>query len=629
MRKRVDKMNVSPEIRDVRSGSGQRGETPIRTEDLERFAPEQPFPPPSPERPMRFWLLFWVIAAALGLAFYAYFPPGSAEPSEVGSESGEELAKLGDIFANLAAGFGGIQKLSANGLALFRELGSLEREWPDLMLDQKGGELLARLESIKKRIGELRGAVGSISGGGGLGLESDLIRADDFLAAFIPWLGSEEPRRIAVLLQNPSELRPGGGFIGSYTELVIRKGSLESMEVRDINDPDRELTVKMIPPRPLQGLVSRWRAADANWFLDFPVSARKVLGFLEASEFYSREQKKFDGLIGLSATVISDLLKETGPIVLRDGKLILDDGNFLVEIQKQVQTGQAEGSDYPKSVLREFAPILTEKIKTLPADRRAALFRNLSEWVGEKDIQAFFKENAIQDFFRYLGASGESFRPPQNWYGDYLAVTAANVGGGKSDLFLEQRTELKLQLEEEGGLAGELNIVRKHSGDRSEFWWYKVPSQSYIQVYVPEGAKLTEAAGGRQRTITPRSSYAGFETDPELKAIESSREKLDNFPAWEKFRNGGKDIFATWSRVESGAEDKMSLRYFRRLPMPPSDGRSFEFIFEKQSGLQGEYAFEIDAPVGFRFRENDLPIFEYSTKEMPARLKFTLTLEEL
>ena len=93
-------MNVSPEIRDVRSGSGQRGETPIRTEDLERFAPEQPSPALSPGRPMRFWLLFCVIAAALGLAFYAYFPPGSAEPSETGSESGEEFAKISPNFAN-------------------------------------------------------------------------------------------------------------------------------------------------------------------------------------------------------------------------------------------------------------------------------------------------------------------------------------------------------------------------------------------------------------------------------------------------------------------------------------------------------------------------------------------------
>src|SRR3990167_8904101 len=83
--------------------------------------------------------------------------------------------------------------------------------------------------------------------------------AGGFFGWVFTWLGSEEPRRIAVLLQNPSELRPGGGFIGSYTELVIRKGSLESMEVRDINDPDRELTVKIIPPRPLQGLASRWR----------------------------------------------------------------------------------------------------------------------------------------------------------------------------------------------------------------------------------------------------------------------------------------------------------------------------------------------------------------------------------
>ena len=46
-----------------------------------------------------------------------------------------------------------------------------------------------------------------------------------FLDAFIPWLSSPVPHHVLVMLQNPSEIRPAGGFLGSYADITIASGT--------------------------------------------------------------------------------------------------------------------------------------------------------------------------------------------------------------------------------------------------------------------------------------------------------------------------------------------------------------------------------------------------------------------
>ena len=63
----------------------------------------------------------------------------------------------------------------------------------------------------------------------------------------------------------------------------------------------------------------------------------------------------------------------------------------------------------------------------------------------------------------------------------------------------------------------------------------------------------------------------------------------------------------------------------------------YQFVFEKQAGTSAtlsaganrNYKFEINAPVGFRFRENGLPVFTYESDDTPGRLILNLILEKI
>lgn len=653
MKNKVPRVNISHTVSDIKLAQAD--------ESIKREIPEAIILPAKvasslPRRPLWLKILGWtslglaVLAfAAFGTGFYylKYRLPGSVRSSmadlqSVASEielpgfefgigeivSGLNISPSAKIFGIL----GDIRNLASDFSVLAAQTRTLSENWPEFIFGGKGEELIAALGEIRNRISSVYGAserLREVLGFSPWGTEHllaqvDLVGLMDFLNHLVPWLDSDEPRRILVLLQNPSELRPGGGFIGSYAEVELRRGNAVKVKIRDINDADRESALKIVPPRQLQLIAKRWRAADANWFFDFSDSAEHVLKMFGKSDGY-------DAVFGVSASVIGDILRITGRVEIPGRGLALDGENFLTELQKQVQTGRAEGNDNPKDILSEFAPLLINKIVSMDGAAKAEFASRIAEWLERKDIQIYSPKDEFQKFFESLGAAGRVFRIPESWKGDYLAVVSGNIGGGKSDLYVRQKIVFQSQINSDGTLSNRLVVRRRHFGNESGYWWYRAPNESYLKVFVPVGAKLTYANGGNAKKILPKLNYVkeGYAKDPLISAIEESREIHADFETIESFLESGKKVFATWVKTDAGKTSEIVLNYSRRLPFLPGEGVGYEFVFERQSGAEGEYSLEINAPVGFRFRENGLPLYEYRSSDPPGRLILNLTLESI
>ncbi|MDP3770691.1 MAG: DUF4012 domain-containing protein, partial [bacterium] len=100
-------------------------------------------------------------------------------------------------------------------------------------------------------------------------------------------LGAQRPTSILLLFLNNTELRPGGGFLGTYGLATIHRGQLTSFTTDDVYNLDKtvEGTLRIPPPEPFRRhrIVSWWYLRDANWSPDFVESSRTVL------DFYRRE----------------------------------------------------------------------------------------------------------------------------------------------------------------------------------------------------------------------------------------------------------------------------------------------------------------------------------------------------
>lgn len=580
---------------------------------------------------------------------------------------GDFASKLQSVFGGTGDIFAGFRDLASESANLAGEVSFLENNLPDLLFKNNGGELLAHLKNMEAALAAISSSSAKLSAASSkieelapgavsfyIPAGLDLAAADDFLQELIVWFSSDTPRHIFVMLQNPAEMRPAGGFLGSYADITINKGGVESAEVRDINDIDRTLKTKTIPPQPLQALITNWRTADANWYFDFPASAARVLKFANESGLYRTSSTVFDGAIAVSPQILADILNLTGPVPLPDYKLTLDHDNFLEELQKIVERGQASGVSYPKKALSELAAGIFQKLSALQDFQKQEFISLAAKWLKNKDIMIYFSEADLEKLASYYGADGGVYDLPQGFEGDYLAIADANIGGGKSDLFVRGDISLESQINGDGTVSDHLVIVKTHEVNKSNDWWYKVTNNDYLQVFVPPASQIVNFTGGTEKKIYAPVNYAknGYAADDFAARIDAASQKIFNYPAVLTYDKFGKEVFATWSKVAAGKSAKIVFDYTHRLPLAPTDGQTYQFIFEKQAGtfvpqststfaLPGigaprSYKFIISAPVGYKFKENNLPVYVYDSSDpassangIPGRLVVDLTLEKI
>ncbi len=453
-----------------------------------------------------------------------------------------------------------------------------------------------------------------------------LNRLSDILNVGINWL--EKPHHIILAFQNSSEMRPSGGFFGSYAELTFEKGKIQNIQVRDVTEADKLFSESIIPPKPLQYITKNWRAADANWYFDFPTSASQTLSFLEKSDLYKASSAQFDGFVAISPRVLEDIIDVTGPIELKDRKLTLTSKNFLKTIQNDVVAERAGSSTAPKSILAEIVSVLQDRLTHPSSNNRTQLAALFTDWIKYKDIQIYSEDSDLESAIRFLGGDGGVASSSALQNTDYFALVDSTIGGEKTNYVMDRNISLRAQIESDGSVVHHLTILRTHQGNTFSERWYTVPNKNHFRVLIPQGSQVAGASGMAVRTPPARSYNSTYVRDQTLAAYESSSQGVLGIPSLQIFDEAGKTAVTGWTITEAGQTTKLALDYEYRLPIKPDTGTPFRFVFDKQAGTEGNYDIEIDAPVGYRFKENQLPIFEYKSEDIPGRVVIDLTLEK-
>ena len=180
--------------------------------------------------------------------------------------------------------------------------------------------------------------------------------------------------RVLILMQNNNELRPTGGFIGSFASLSLKDGTIESLKVDSIYALDGQLQENITPPLPILNVNQRWYLRDANWFADFPQSAKKL------SAFYEKEGGETpDIIMTMTPNLIIDLIRLTGPVELPKYQVTLTPENF-------VELTQVISSDYtdmpenkPKQILADLVPVLFDRLSKLTDEQKSMFLEMLQK----------------------------------------------------------------------------------------------------------------------------------------------------------------------------------------------------------------------------------------------------------
>ena len=94
-----------------------------------------------------------------------------------------------------------------------------------------------------------------------------------------------ETKTFLILFQNNMELRPGGGFIGSFGILKVKDGHAESLQVHDVINFDGRIPDTVPAPYPMKETlgVKSLKFRDSNYHPDFALNAKSTPNFFARS----------------------------------------------------------------------------------------------------------------------------------------------------------------------------------------------------------------------------------------------------------------------------------------------------------------------------------------------------------
>jgi hypothetical protein len=310
---------------------------------------------------------------------------------------------------------------------------------------------------------------------------------EDIVNLLPQFLGFQETKTYLFLFANNTEIRPAGGFLGTYAAVRFTAGKMETLAIEGTEVLDRRTpeTWKPEPPKILTEKlgVDRWYFRDSNWSPDYPSSVKKAL------EFYAAEggagASEIDGVITFTPTVLEKLLEITGPISIEGVEFTAK--NVVRQLEHEVEFGYKDkGIDFEnrKKIIDPFFHELLRKIgpdAIFHSQKYVALFEELAR---EKQVLVYFKDPNIQKIMQAKNWTGEV----KNTSGDYLLWVDANLAALKTDEVMERTLTYSMVAEPKTNsfvVSAKMKYV--HNGVFDKF---TSRYRTYARVYAPLNSKL-------------------------------------------------------------------------------------------------------------------------------------------
>ncbi len=412
-------------------------------------------------------------------------------------------------------------------------------------------------------------------------LQSMVAQGTDLVSFLRLFTGDGQTRRYLILFENSSELRPTGGFAGSYGILTLRDGRIVDWRADDIYNPDGQIKDLIVPPQQLQHITPSWGMRDAAWWADWPTSAAKV------AEYWQKGGgTAVTGVIAVHPELLKDILEATGPIAVPGYDAAISADTFLQTLQSQIETDRPTGT--PKRIITDLAPIVLDKLASLPAQRWLGLLVKVNDALNRRDILLSFDNTAMQSF---ADAHGWSGRVTQE-NGDYLMLVASNVAGAKTDAVTDTSAKLESRMVDDT-LVHRLTITRTNNGGHTPYAFYNKTNHTWMRVLVPAGSTLRGITGNARPQYKPMVDYRGAIRDADLVALEATGQ-LDATRDVITYAESGKTGFGFWMDIPPGQTTTVQLEY----AVPASVlADTYTLHVQRQSGLTlTNFEFTLDKP---------------------------------
>lgn len=313
-------------------------------------------------------------------------------------------------------------------------------------------------------------------------------------------VGFDGQKRYLVLFQNNMELRPGGGFIGSYGILTMNNGQAKDFSIHDVYEADGQLKGHIEPPFPIRRFIPlvHLYLRDSNFNTDFAKGA-------STSAFLLNQEtgQIVDGVIGVDITFVKNLLKETGPIFVSDYNETVNADNLYMLTQTHAEKNFFPGSTQKKDFLRSLFNSIQLNIsgkKNMPA---ISIVKAVGESISQKHILFAFSDQNMQNLFSIndMSSSIRDNREDSNTkINDFLGINEANIGVNKANYFIRRKISQNVFIGNDGTISEKVSVTYKNTATKDA--WPGGDYKNYLRFILPKGANISSVAvnGKEQKT---------------------------------------------------------------------------------------------------------------------------------
>lgn len=296
-------------------------------------------------------------------------------------------------------------------------------------------------------------------------------------------LGVSGKKTYLVLLQNNMELRPTGGFIGSYGLLSFKEGKFLGFEIFDVYSADGQLKGHVEPPTPIKKYLGEphWFLRDSNWDPDFINAASKASWFLE-----KEVGQKVDGVIAMDTSLAALIISAMGEVNVPDYQEIITRDNLYERTQFYAQENFFPGSRQKADFLGALAREMINKLTNDKNIHWLSVFNSLIAGMREKHLLFAFNDSRVQSLFSLNNPTGMVIPKTQEREGildDFLMIIEANLGVNKVNYFIKRNISTTINIGEAGEITRLLKITYTNQSSNEEY-------KNYLRIITPKGARI-------------------------------------------------------------------------------------------------------------------------------------------
>ncbi|HSW98130.1 MAG TPA: DUF4012 domain-containing protein [Candidatus Saccharimonadales bacterium] len=374
--------------------------------------------------------------------------------------------------------------------------------------------------------------------------------------------GDQKEKKYLIIFQNDKELRPTGGFITAYAVFKIDKGLISVEKSEDIYELDAKVPHKPKAPAALVKYLpqqSSWNLRDTNISPDYIESMKTFKDMYNSIPGAT----KVDGIIALDTHVLVSTIK------ILDNEIQAGGLTFTTDIDKRCNCPQviyaleneiSRPVGYIKSERKALLgqllyAIMQKALKSSPKIYWGPLMQDLITQAGQKHVLFDINDSDAQSGLASLNVTGQ-IKP---FEGDYLHINEANLGGQKSNLFVQEVVSQNIETQSDGTLIQSITINYKNPQAPSDCnlergaLCLNAVLRDWIRVYVPKGSTLLDSKGSEVKVTT--------------------------------YEDLGKTVFDGFVTVRPLGAAVYTLKY--RLPFKVKSGEILPYLIQKQPGTTG------------------------------------------